>query len=97
MTDKPSRDEQANVAARAIIEAEKQKQAAKTARLKEGRLAKYAADILAHAPGEPRAKAVKTKGKRVAGEGFHAVSIQDHLAEPTLRVDLEQLCKQAKR
>lgn len=32
---------------------------AKTARLREARLAKEAADLLAHAPGKPRAKAVK--------------------------------------
>ena len=32
---------------------------AKTARLREARLAKEAADLLAHAPGKPRAKAVE--------------------------------------
>ena len=34
---------------------------AKTARLREARLAKEAADLLAHAPGKPRAKAVEAK------------------------------------
>ena len=53
MTGRPTRDDQANIAVRAIIEAEKAKQAAKTARLKEARLAKEAAELLAHAPGKP--------------------------------------------
>jgi hypothetical protein len=62
--DRPTRDGQANVVARAIIDAERAKQAAKTARLPEARLAKEAADLLAHAPGKPRAKALKAKAKR---------------------------------
>jgi hypothetical protein len=64
MTDRPTRDDQANVAARAIIDAERAKQAAKTARLQEARLAKEAADLLGHAPGKPRARALKAKAKR---------------------------------
>ena len=64
MTGRPTRDDQANIAARAIMEAEKAKQAAKTARLKEARLAKEAAELLAHAPGKPRAKALKPRVKR---------------------------------
>jgi hypothetical protein len=43
-----------------IIAADRARQAAKTARLREARLAKEAAEGLAHAPGEP-AKAVKAK------------------------------------
>ena len=50
-------------AARAIVEAEKAKQDAKTARLKKARLAKEAVDLLAHTPGKPRAKALKAKGR----------------------------------
>jgi hypothetical protein len=34
---------------------------------------------------------------RIAAEGFHPVSIEEHLAGPTLHVDLEKLCKEAKR
>jgi hypothetical protein len=29
-------------------------------------------------------------------EGFHALSIEEHLAEPTLCADLERLCEEAK-
>jgi len=51
-------------AARAIVQAEKAKQDAKTARLRKARLDKEAADLLAHAPGKPRVTALKVKGKR---------------------------------
>jgi hypothetical protein len=40
--------------ARKIVDADKAKQDAKTARLKKARLDKEAADLLAPAPGEPR-------------------------------------------
>jgi hypothetical protein len=52
-----------NATARQIIEAEKDKQAKKTVRLREARLAKEASDLLAHAPDKPRSRALKTKGK----------------------------------
>ena len=51
-------------AARAIVEADKAKHDAKTARLRKARLDKEAADLLAHAPGKPRVTALKVKGKR---------------------------------
>jgi hypothetical protein len=49
-------------AARAIVEAERREHEAKSARLRQARLAKEAADLLAHTPGKPRAKALKAKG-----------------------------------
>jgi hypothetical protein len=49
--------------AREIIDAEKSQHDAKTARLRKARLEKEAADLLENAPGKPRAKAVKAKGK----------------------------------
>jgi hypothetical protein len=61
MIDKSTRDEQANAAAREIIELEKKKHDVKPARLRKARLAKEAADLLACAPGKPRARAVKAK------------------------------------
>ena len=51
-------------AARAIVQAEKAKQDAKTARLRKARLDKEAADLLTNARGKPRVKALKVKGKR---------------------------------
>jgi hypothetical protein len=45
--------------AREIIEAERAKHEAKTARLKKARLDKEAGELLAPAPGEPRARALK--------------------------------------
>jgi hypothetical protein len=48
-------------AARGIIEAEKKKRDAKTARLREARLARENADLLAREPGEPRAKAIRAR------------------------------------
>jgi len=49
-------------AARAIVQAEKAKQDAKTARLRRARLDKEATDSLAHTPGKPKARALKAKG-----------------------------------
>jgi hypothetical protein len=57
-----SRDEQANVAARAIIEAERQKHEAKTTRLREARLAKEASEALA--PAQRKNEGGKAKEKR---------------------------------
>jgi len=58
------------IAARLIIEADKKKQDAKTTKLRNARLAKEAADLLAHAPGQPRAKVLKAKdGKRGLSSG----------------------------
>ena len=48
--------------AREIIDAEKAKQDAKTARLRKARLEKEAANLLANAPGKPRTRALKAKG-----------------------------------
>jgi hypothetical protein len=53
-----------SASAREIIAAEKNRHEAKPARLKGARLAKEAADLLAHVPGEPRARAKAKKGKR---------------------------------
>ena len=51
--------------AREIIDAQKAKHDAKTARLRKARLGKEALELLTHAPGEPRAKALKARrGKR---------------------------------
>ena len=50
-------------AARAIVDAEKAKHDAKTARLRKARLEKEGADLLAHAPGKPRGRALKAKGR----------------------------------
>jgi hypothetical protein len=61
---KESRDDMANAAARVIIDAERQAHAAKTARLREVRLAKEETDLLAHAPRAPRAKVLKAKGAK---------------------------------
>ena len=47
--------------AREIIDAEKAKHDAKTARLRKARLAKEAADLLGNAPGKPKARALKAK------------------------------------
>src|SRR5262249_41418440 len=47
--------------ARAIVEAERHEQVAKTARLRATRMAKEVADLLAHSPGKPRAKVMKRK------------------------------------
>jgi hypothetical protein len=47
-----------------IIDAEKAKQVAKTARLRAAREAKERADLVASAPGEARAKAGKAKPKK---------------------------------
>jgi hypothetical protein len=52
-----------NATARQIIEAEKDKQAKKTVRLREARLAKEAEDLLAHEPGKATGKALKAKVK----------------------------------
>jgi hypothetical protein len=49
--------------AREIIDAEKAKHEAKTTRLRKARLEKEAIELLAHAPGKPRARALKAKGK----------------------------------
>jgi len=43
---------------------------AKTARLREARLAKEAADLLAHAPGKPRAKAVRRSGEAHSNQRY---------------------------
>src|SRR3954454_4562587 len=51
-------------AAWAIIDADKAKHDSKTARLRAAREAKEQADLLAHAPGKARAKAVKAKAKK---------------------------------
>ena len=50
--------------ANAIIDAEKQNEYAKTARLREARLAKEAADLLAHEPDKRGVTALKRKAKR---------------------------------
>jgi hypothetical protein len=47
--------------ARKIIDADKAKHDAKRARLKQARLDREAADLLAHAPGKPREKALNAK------------------------------------
>ena len=47
--------------AKEIIEAERRAHEAKTARLRKARFDK---DLLAHAPGEPRVKALKAKGRK---------------------------------
>jgi hypothetical protein len=47
--------------AEAIIAAERKAATAKTARLREARLAKEAADLLAHALGKPREKVLNAK------------------------------------
>ena len=50
--------------AREIIDAEKAKHDAKTARLRKARLEKEAVELLAHAPGKPRARALKAKREK---------------------------------
>ena len=50
--------------AREIIDAEKNKHDAKTARLRKARLDKEAADLLANAPGKPRARALTAKAEK---------------------------------
>jgi hypothetical protein len=52
-------------AARSIIDAEKKVRDANTARLKAARLAKEAEELLAHAPGKPRARALKSRAAKV--------------------------------
>lgn len=56
--------EATTTAAWEIIDAEKAKHDAKTARLKAAREAKEQADLLASAPGKARAKAGKAKPKK---------------------------------
>jgi hypothetical protein len=62
MTRRSTRDEMATVAAREIIDAEKKKRDAKTARLKAARLAKEAAE--GDEPDKPKPGGPKAKGKR---------------------------------
>jgi hypothetical protein len=52
-----------DLTARQIIDAERAKQDAKTARLREARLAKEADGLLAQTPAARRAKAIKAKRK----------------------------------
>jgi hypothetical protein len=61
--DKVSKADTTTTAAWAIIDADKAKQGAKTANLRAARQAREAADLLAHDPGEARAKAVQAKAK----------------------------------
>jgi hypothetical protein len=62
--DKVSKADTTTTAAWAIIDADKAKQDAKTAKLRAAREARQDTDLLAHDPGEARARAAKPKVKK---------------------------------